>query len=556
MAILANLLHLPLLWYCIFMTTAAPHTAVPSLLWPPNHDRATHSQGLSTQSATDLGLSILVRALDYDGRHNNFVRGVLQALVADPDVLRYRQTVLAELAHNEPLRAALAALVPQLAELAQPRSAGWTQESPLTQIPPRLSDLELYVSCIETLHAALNPDLQSPGLQHVREYVGALHASDTFQALAQELPTLRDQLDRARSVTIGLNLDRDLRPAAGTLVAINTEPFVGERSLAGRLLGRGQNEGIQASKPLRDLVFGSSDTSPLARDVYHALRDVVEPVGEALERYQRVQARPLAALAPEIAFYLGAIEMQRRLHAQGLPTCLPIVTRDEHALKEAYNPILALQVAGPSNNGSTPLAPNPISFDAGRVIVLTGPNRGGKTTYLRAVALNQVLFQAGVFVIATSARMSPVDAILTHFPPPESTDPGGGRLDDEARRVRDMFEHGTGRSLLFFNEPLTSTAEREALVLATDVIRALQMLNARTIFVTHLHALAEQIPAFNENGGATVVSWVADVSGDTPTYTIRPGTPQSQSHARRIAQQHGITFDQLKSKISELKINS
>lgn len=532
------------------MTNTAFHTAVPSLLWPPEHDRATHSQGLSAQSVTDLGLAILVRALDYDGKHNTFVRGVLQALVNDADVLRYRQAVVAELAGHEPLRAALVALVPQLAELNQPRSAGWTQESPLLQIPPRVSDLELYVACVDALHTALDSGIQAAGLQHVRAYVAALHASEDYQALVQELPALRDQLEHARSITIGLNLDRDLRPAAGTLVAINTDPYVGARSLAGRLLGRGHGEGIQTSKPLRDLVFGGADTSPLARDVQQALRDVVEPVGQALERYGRINARPLAALAPEIVFYLGAVEMQRRLHAQGLPTCLPDVTVSEHAVDDAYNPILALQVAGPASNGAAPLVPSPINFDPGRVIVLTGPNRGGKTTYLRAVALNQVLFQAGVFVAARRARMSPVDAILTHFPPPERTDPGGGRLDDEARRVREMFEHGTAQSMLLFNEPLTSTAEREALVLATDVVRALQLLNARTIFVTHLHALAEHIPALNEQGGATVVSWVADVSGDTPTYTIRPGTPQSQSHARRIAEQHGITFEQLRSQIT------
>jgi DNA mismatch repair ATPase MutS len=186
------------------------------------------------------------------------------------------------------------------------------------------------------------------------------------------------------------------------------------------------------------------------------------------------------------------------------------------------------------------------------VIVLTGPNRGGKTTYLRAVALNQILFQAGVFVAARDARLSPVDAMLTHFPPLESTEPGGGRLDDEARRVRNMFEHGTARSLLLFNEPLTSTAEREALALATDVVRALRVLGARTIFVTHLHALAEQIAVLNGEGdGATVASWVAETTDDTPLYTIRPGTPQARSHARRIAEQHGITFDQLKRKIDD-----
>lgn len=533
------------------MTTTAPSTTVPSLLWPPAHDRATKSQGLSTQSATDLGLHVLVRALDYDGAHSNMVRGTLQSLVADANVIRYRQAIVAELAANESLRAALAALVPQLAELGQPRSAGWTQESPLVQIPPRVSDLELYVDCIQALHTALSGDVHAPGLRALHHFVDALHNGDEVRALARELPPLREQLEQVRSLTIGLNLDRDLRPAAVTLVAINTEPFVGERSLVGRLLGREQQGGILSPKPLHTVLFGATDTSSLARDVQQVVRDVVEPVGQALERYQRINARSLAALAPEIAFYLGAVEMQRRLHAQGLSTCLPTVTDDEHVLQDAYNPILALQVES-NNAAAPPLVPNPIDFAQGRVIVLTGPNRGGKTTYLRAVALNQILFQAGVFVAARDAHMSPVDAMLTHFPPLESTEPGGGRLDDEARRVRHMFDHGTARSLLLFNEPLTSTAEREALALATDVVRALRVLGARTIFVTHLHALAERIAALNNEGdGATVASWVAETTDDAPLYTIRPGTPQARSHARRIAEQHGITFDQLKLKISK-----
>jgi DNA mismatch repair ATPase MutS len=198
------------------------------------------------------------------------------------------------------------------------------------------------------------------------------------------------------------------------------------------------------------------------------------------------------------------------------------------------------------------LVRNLIDFRQGQIVFLTGPNRGGKTTYLRAVGLNQVLFQAGVFVSAVDAHMTPVDAILTHFPPMEGVEPGGGRLDDEARRMREIFDHATSQSLLLLNEPLTSTAEREALLLATDVLRALRLLGARTVFVTHLHALAEQLDALNAmEPGATVASWVAEVTGDTPTYTIRLGTPTARSHASRIAEQHGITFEQLRSKIED-----
>jgi hypothetical protein len=73
------------------------------------------------------------------------------------------------------------------------------------------------------------------------------------------------------------------------------------------------------------------------------------------------------------------------------------------------------------------------------------------------------------------------------------------------------------------------------------------LLGARTIFVTHLHALAAEIPALNEaNANASIVSWVAGVMNDSRrTYSIRPGLPTTRSHAATIAEQHGITFIQL-----------
>ena len=153
---------------------------------------------------------------------------------------------------------------------------------------------------------------------------------------------------------------------------------------------------------------------------------------------------------------------------------------------------------------------------------------------------------------AASAQLAPVDAILTHFPPVEGVEPGVGRLDDEARRLREMFTAATPASLLLFNEPLTSTGEGEALALAEDVLRALRLLGARTVYVTHLHALVAALDALNAGPGAIVVSWVAGVGeGAARTYRIRPGQPEARSHAATIAQQHGITFAQLAQRLAE-----
>ncbi|HEY0603216.1 MAG TPA: hypothetical protein VGD58_09915 [Herpetosiphonaceae bacterium] len=537
-----------------------PHDrdSVPSLLWPVGHDRNPGSAGISAQQSLDLGLDVLVRELDWDGRHGSQARAVLLALVADPQVIAYRQAIVAELAADKRLCDALAALLPNLADLAQARSAGWGQESPLLLVPPRVSDLEHYVACIEALAAALGaaPNLQSAGLRGLRDYVVAVRDSAEFGALAAELPSLREQLDRAASVTIGLNLDRDLRPVAATLVSVNDEPFSGSRTLVQRLLSRSTPATRPGITILRQIAERSPETDPLAHDLQQVLSEVVQPVAAALERYGRFHARPLAALEPELAFILAAIRFAQRRTAQGLPTCLPTPTNREHLLAGAYNPGLAIQLTSALTDGRTgtpeTLVLNPIDFDLGRIVFLTGPNRGGKTTYLRAIGQNQVLFQAGVFVAAQQARMLPADAILTHFPPIEGVEPGGGRLDDEARRMREIFAHATPVSLLLFNEPLTSTGEREAQTIAADVLRALRLLGARTVYVTHLHALADELAALNQGGGATIVSWTAGVdAGDSRTYLIRPGKPAARSHAATIAEQQGITFAQLIRQLAE-----
>src|SRR5258708_26136944 len=85
-------------------------------------------------------------------------------------------------------------------------------------------------------------------------------------------------------------------------------------------------------------------------------------------------------------------------------------------------------------DNATKLVGNNVSLDdQGRIAILTGPNSGGKTTYVQAVGLAQVFFQAGLLVPADKARMSPVDGIYTHFPALESFQ---GRFSEEAARLR------------------------------------------------------------------------------------------------------------------------
>jgi len=248
------------------------------------------------------------------------------------------------------------------------------------------------------------------------------------------------------------------------------------------------------------------------------------------------------------------------LRGAGLPTCRPRLLAAElrsTELSEAYDPVLALRLLPDAKHSNSPVITNPVDFSAraARVWVLSGPNRGGKTTFTRAVGLAHVLGQAGLHVAASSARLSAADAIYTHFPSRESTRPGMGRLDDEAERLGTIFRQATPHSLVLLNEALAGTSSFEALELARGVVRGLRFLGARAIYVTHLHELGASVADINATtqGDGLVGSLVADpdaapASGgqvQVRTFRIRPGAPHGQSFAADIAEQHGISFPQL-----------
>jgi DNA mismatch repair ATPase MutS len=369
---------------------------------------------------------------------------------------------------------------------------------------------------------------------------------------------LHDLIGTAKSVTIGLNLDADLEPEAATIVEVNNFQFKGARSLLGRLLPNSSN-GIPA--PVGPLHHAGPKSlrrdSELYKDLQHLLETVAAPLEKALARYRDINVGPLVGLERELAFLTGAASLVVRLQEAGVAMCRPeIASKVERAF--AVDGICNLGLAlGMLADGTSMLdgrlVPNDARFDnETQILVITGPNRGGKTTYCRALGQVQVLFQAGLSVPGSSARLSPVDGIWTHFPLPEADRPGAGRLDEEVQRLRQIFGEATAASLILLNEPLTSTSERDALVIATDLIRALQMLGAHTVLVTHLHDLAHSIPELNESGPPTgrVLSLVAEAVDDGHhvhgTFHIRPGIPTGHSYAAEIARQHGLTFPQLR----------
>jgi DNA mismatch repair protein MutS len=579
------------------------------LLWPPGHIAQAHRrQGLSEEAATDLRLPELITAMALpdtpparQAKRERFAHQVLTHLLTEPELIAHRQSIVTDLLNNHSLRDRLESILPSLETLGDvPRAERYrpTAQPELERVARRLSDLELLVDVVRQLGEALtDPTIRSDGLVSVRTNLDAMRRAPDFAALEVELPKLRATLASVRSVILGVNLGPDLTPRSATILELRDSPIEGRRSLLWRLLGgSGTDRGLT---PLQE-----GEASPLGRpndlvrDLRHLLGQVVGPVHAALERFSQVSNDHVARLGPDLAFFLGAAHLLHRLSETALPvsppTSAPIQDRCADVV-DAYDPTLAL--AQPPST----IVVNAVRFGAecGRVWVLTGPNRGGKTTYTRCVGLTQVLFQAGLYVPAASARISPVDAIHTHFPTREESRPGLGRLDLEAERLAAIFQQATPHSLILLNEALSGTGALEALDLARGLVRGLRLLGARAIYVTHLHELATSVDEINAStpGDGTVASLLADsedaadsvppdsagpllpesaeaapphraaaappagaepapseraepappASPSTPrrSYRIVPRAPRGVSFAAEIAEQHGISYAQL-----------
>ena len=143
--------------------------------------------------------------------------------------------------------------------------------------------------------------------------------------------------------------------------------------------------------------------------------------------------------------------------------------------------------------GGEPFVPNDVELDdAQRIVVLTGPNMGGKSTYLRQVALIVLMAQAGSFVPAESAEIGVVDRIFTRVGASDDIARGESTFMVEMIETARILHHATAESLVVLDEVGRGTATFDGLSLAWAIVEHLhERATPKTLFATHYHELTE-----------------------------------------------------------------
>ncbi|HVU55001.1 MAG TPA: hypothetical protein VHD83_08090 [Puia sp.] len=233
----------------------------------------------------------------------------------------------------------------------------------------------------------------------------------------------------------------------------------------------------------------------------------------------------LQRLRIELAFYLGCIELHARLTALGAPVNFPTWPATDDAAFSAtglYDPCLVLNMRTRAVENDLPPTDKPL-------IMITGANQGGKSTFLRSIGVAQLMMQCGMFTPATSFQAPLYASLFTHFKKEEDSTMESGKFDEELSRFSAIVDHIEHPSLLLFNESFAATNEREGSAIAGEITRALIGRGVRVCYVTHLYALAH---SFHEHEKEQTLFLRAERRMDgKKTFKLLEGEPLPTSYA-------------------------
>ncbi len=551
-----------------------------SLLWPDGI--RTISAEIHKQSALDLDLQKLIDFMAFDSKHRESLTTIVHSLCLDVDTVNYRLDIIDELVRFPVLADCIESLLPVLRDLKYYEtflSLEW--KTSLQEAIWRLRELEHYVECVQKLAEAfkgIQSELSSTALRKLAALVLKVQGDPVFRRLIDTLPELLSKIRTLKSITIGVNLDAGMMPCEATLISINENKYR-DSPFFKSLFGDDRWQGIAPLHRAPERTeYASPLMIPLFRDISKIMEKTTQPLAKALKEFVSINSRVFTKLQGDFLFYLGALKLIDTMRHCGLPVARPKVLDKEErqfVTKDIYNIDLALHLL--KQNGQKPegvsagIVKNDFSqSEEGRIIIITGPNRGGKTTLVQALGLAQIMMQVGLYVPAREAAMSICDNLFTHYPALEKLEKGTGRFGEEAQRIGSVFNSATRHSLILLNESLSSTSGGESLYLAQDIVRVLRMMGTRAIYATHLHGLAASVGELNEDtpGQSKVLSMVALIETDTepgeqeaggagklqkirPTFKIVPGPPEGHSYAIDLAHRFGISREQLISTLVE-----
>jgi len=393
----------------------------------------------------------------------------------------------------------------------------------------------MYCEAVEGLNHALGAaPLHSRGFLALREYVASYARSQVFKSLYEE----------ARKVKAGLAvLKYSIIIQAGRF---SVRKYDGETDYSVEVEKTFEKFKQGAVKDYRVEIYEGSGMNHIEAKILEFVARLYPEPFAALDRFcERHPAfidETIRAFDREVQFYVAYLEYLDSLKHKGLPFCFPEVGASREVFaRETFD----LALAGSFSFSSKPVICNDFELrEPERVIVETGPNQGGKTTFARAFGQVHFLASLGLLVPGRKARLFLFDRMFTHFEREEDIRNLSGKLQDDLLRIHAILNSATSRSILVMNEIFSSTTLKDALFLSREIMTRLLALDALGVWVTFIDEMA----SFSEKT-VSMVSTVSPENSAERTFRIIRKPADGLAYALSLAEKHRLTYEHIKERI-------
>lgn len=486
--------------------------------------------------AGDLNFDQIVAAIAGDREERDLITNVMFESLGDADAVRYRQEVFQDL--DDPalfddvnrfvhrLREVRAHLR-QLAQLRyRYQREGWL-----------LDAAAIYCAAVQTLAGQLDSArLNSRALLALRGYLEQYVASPGFAALVRDT---RNQMEALAQVRYTIRIK-------GGRVEVNR--YHDEADYSAAVLATFERFQQGAVKDYRIGYRSPPGMNHVTAQILDLVAKLFPEEFAALDDYCRRHAafldEDVRHADRELQFYLAYLEHIRPLRSAGLPFCYPDVSATSKEVQATS--MFDLALASKLVSEGRPVVTNDFHLEGReRIIVVTGPNQGGKTTFARTFGQLHQLAAVGCPVPGTDARLFLFDRVFTHFAREEDLRKMSGKLEDDLVRIGQILRAATPSSILIMNEVFASTTLQDARFLGTKLLTKIMRLDALCVYVTFVDELASL--------GEQVVSMMSTIVPDNPaerTYRVVRKPADGLAYALAIAEKYGVTYERLRNRLA------
>jgi len=248
-------------------------------------------------------------------------------------------------------------------------------------------------------------------------------------------------------------------------------------------------------------------------------------------------------LYTQLSFYTAFARLYQIVRNGGVCISRPKFNHEEFFATNCACPALAVKFL---ENGTVlnSIVTNNVSLAAGQMFLLSGPNQGGKTIYIKSVGMTAYLAKCGCLVLAEQCSVPFYDSIFTHFMQKEVL--GKGRLVEEIERLGGILPHITENTLLLLNESFASTRRRDGVKIALYYLDKFNKMGCSVGFVSHYYEIPEMF------GNSIIIPLSSGVEDDgTRTYKVTQTNDSNMAHAHDIVQKCGMMYEQMLIELGE-----